>query len=196
MRSKTTNSCLAAITILATASIASAHPGHAMHNAIDGLTHPLTGVDHLLAMVAVGVWAALQPGRRVWLVPMTFVSMLIVGLCIGRFTGAGSVNELFIAVSVIAVGGLIASGRSLPIVWACAIAGVFAMFHGLSHGAEIPAGVSAWQFGMGMIVSTALLHAAGVSIGSIVRRSGSDSLLRLGGAAVAGCGVLIATGAM
>jgi len=167
-----------------------------MHNAIDGLTHPLTGLDHLLAMVAVGVWAALQPGRRVWLVPLTFVSMLVVGMTVGRFTGAGSINELLIALSVIAVGGLIASRRSLSIVWACATAGVFAMFHGLSHGAEIPAGVSAWQFGLGMVVSTALLHAAGVLIGSGVRRSGSVSLLRLGGAAIAACGVLIAMGAM
>ena len=190
------NAVLSTIALLTLTSVAAAHPGGGMHNMMDGAIHPLTGIDHLLAIVAVGAWAALGHGRRVWLVPVTFIASLVVGLIVGRTSGELAMTEALIAFSVVAVGLLIAGRVAMPTVWACAAAGGFALFHGLAHGAEIPADVSAWHFTLGLIAATALLHAAGVVIGLLVRRTGHDSLLRLGGAAVACCGLLIAMGVM
>lgn len=181
--------------VLVLSSAASAHTGHGGHGATDGLLHPLQGLDHLLAMVAVGVWAAMdKSGRRVWLLPAAFVSMLLVGLAVGRMAGEFAATEWIVAASVIAVGVLIATRTALPTTLAGIIAGAFALFHGTAHGAEIPTDASAWQFAAGMVIATAALHIAGVAIGLGLRNTRRSTWLRLSGAGVACCGLLIALG--
>ena len=184
---------LTTLVVLSLASIASAHPGGAMHNMAEGVIHPITGLDHLLVMVAVGVWAALGSGRRVWTVPAAFVGSLVLGLVIGLLGGSTPITELMIAASVVAVGLLIAGRIAMSSAGAIVAAAIFGLFHGLSHGAAIPAGTSASSFAIGMVASTAVLHLAGVLIGKRLRRVDA---IRFAGAAVACCGLLLALGVM
>lgn len=170
--------------------VANAHPGHG-GGLMAGVAHPLFGLDHLLAMVAVGVWAYQLGGRATWLVPASFMGLMVVA------GGAGMVNiglpmvEIGIAMSVLVLGFLIAfSVRVTPAIGA-AIVALFALFHGYAHGAEMPLMGSAWQYGIGFIVSTAALHGVGLVLGKGMDKKGW--LLRAVGAMVAASGAWMMT---
>jgi urease accessory protein len=141
-----------------------AHPdiSHAA-GLLHGFEHPLGGLDHMLAMVAVGVFAFALDGRALLLVPLSFVGMMIVGFLLG----AGGIDlpfvELGIALSSIVIGGAAAWGRPLPLAGAMTIVGVFAVFHGHAHGAEMPADAGGGLYAAGFIAATALLHVAGIA---------------------------------
>lgn len=174
---------------LAAPSIAQAHPGLHMHGFGDGLAHPLTGLDHLLAMVAVGFWAASLGGVARWLVPAAFVSVMTIGAAAG-IAGLHLPNvEYAIAASVVALGLLVAFDVRVPAPAAAALVGLFAIFHGFAHGAEAPAGQSFLLFGAGFALMTAALHGVGLGLGAL-RFSGA--LRRIGGFAVAGAGLWLA----
>lgn len=147
---------------------ASAHDGlHAM-TAAAGFLHPLTGLDHLLAMLAIGIWAAQQrPPARVALV-LAFPLLIAVGAWWGIGGGAFSGMELGLAGSVAVLGLLIAFAVSVPVASGAAVAGLFALMHGYVHGAELPAGASLLAYGLGFISSTVLLHVAGLGAGAWV----------------------------
>lgn len=162
-----------------------AHSGHET----SGFAHPFTGVDHLLAMVGVGVWASLLAVKRpaaAYLVPASFVVMMLVGAAAG-FAGIKlPLVEAAIVASVLALGALIVAEVRLPSALAMAIVGLFAVFHGYAHALEAPAG-GAGLYILGFVAATALLHAAGLGLGWVVRRAGGDPGLRaLGGAVMAG----------
>jgi urease accessory protein len=177
-------------------SVAFAHTGHGDTTGfIHGFEHPIGGLDHILAMVAVGVFAYVLGGKALWLVPAAFVSMMIVGFALGL----GGVNvpfvELGIALSSVVIGGAAALGRPMPTAAAMSLVGVFAIFHGHAHGAEMPETASGALYAAGFIVATALLHAAGIgaALGTtkIVGKFGKPVAQVAGGLfALAGIGVL------
>ncbi len=171
--------------LLAFAGPASAHPGHEA----SGFLHPFTGVDHLLAMVGVGIWAALLAVRKplaALLVPTAFLAMMAVGAVAG-FAGIKlPMVEAIILGSVFVFGGLLMAAVRLPSAAAMAVAGLFAFFHGYAHALEAPAD-GAGTYILGFLAATALLQAAGLGLGWVVRRAVGDLGLRaLGGVVVAG----------
>src|SRR5580658_805555 len=120
--------------------LASAHiiPG-TTHGLREGFVHPFTGMDHLLAMFAVGLWAAQHRGRAVWMIPLTFVSVMILGGLIGLSGASVPGSELGIAASLLALGGLVATATRFRPSLSMVVVGFFALFHGYAHGHEMPA---------------------------------------------------------
>jgi urease accessory protein len=152
-------------------SLVLAHTGagdHHAHSALaSGLLHPFTGLDHLAAMLALGVWSALAV-RPLWLAPAVFVLMLAVGALAGFAGLAVPAVEPMIASSLLVLGLLVATRRSLPVALAAALAGLFAFFHGAAHGHELAADFSAagqWLALAGMVAATAVLHGLGIVLG-------------------------------
>ncbi len=176
--------CLTA-TLLVAADPASAHPGHEA----SGLLHPFTGIDHLLAMVGVGLWAAFLAVRKpvaALLVPAAFVAMMAIGAAAG-FAGIKlPIVEAVILGSVFVFGGLIMAAVRLPAAAAMAVAGLFAVFHGYAHALEAPA-AGAGTYVLGFLAATTLLQAVGLGLGWAALRTVGDLGLRaLGGAIMAG----------
>ncbi len=159
--------------LLALPVLAQAHPGHDGHELTwdfnGGFTHPLSGWDHLLAMIAVGLWAAQLGGRARWLVPVAFVGVMTLGAALGRTGVIFPGMEQGIAASVLVLGLLIAAAVRLPVTAGMALVGVFAIFHGFAHGAEMPGTAGGLFYGAGFVVATALLHAIGVGSGCLCR---------------------------
>ena len=166
---------------LTAAGTAYAHTGdHALLGFMSGWSHPWMGLDHLLAMLAVGLWAAQQGGRALWAVPLTFVAAMVVG---GALAGFGIVLpfvETGIALSVLVLGLLLVWQQRLPLAAGMGIVGVFALFHGFAHGLEMPLAVSPVLYALGFVLATSLLHGIGVLAGSY-----SKPALRIAGAATA-----------
>jgi urease accessory protein len=185
--------------LLATGSaLALAHTGNdgAVHHGIAdaaaaGFTHPFTGLDHLAAMVALGVWSALT-ARRVWLAPLAFASALLVGALLGFVGVSLPAVEPMIAASLLVLGLLVASRATLPAVLGVAIAASFALFHGLAHGQELNGPFGTWALA-GMVSATALLHTSGIALGLAMKRS-PVWLPRIAGAGVALFGVSLLVG--
>ena len=161
--------------------------GH--HGFASGLLHPFTGLDHLAAMLAVGLWSGLS-AQRVWVAPLAFAALLLAG-ALGAAAGLGlPAVEPMIAVSLLVLGLLLATRRVLPAPVAALLVGGFALFHGAAHGSELSGGAAL----AGMVLATVLLHAAGLALGIVLRRHGnapSRWLPRLAGAAVAGLGTAL-----
>jgi len=174
-----------------------AHPGIAghTHGFAYGFAHPFSGIDHILAMVAVGLFAAHLGGRALWLVPLSFVSVM----ALAGVAGMGGIVlpfvEIGIALSIVVLGLAIAVQLNVPTLAAMALVSFFAIFHGYAHGAEMPASMSGLFYGIGFVCATALLHAMGVGLGIAIGRMGeahSRRIVQIGGAATALAGVAIA----
>ena len=174
MRNKLLNTLiLIAATALSTS--ASAHLGTdsgTHHALVDGLLHPLTGLDHLAAMLAVGLWSALSAtsARRIWLAPVAFAGMLLVGALLGLNGLALPAVEPMIAASLLVMGLLVATRAKLPLAVTAGVVGVFAVFHGIAHGTELAGGGNGFAPLLGMLIATIALHLAGVGIGLALRR--------------------------
>ena len=154
-----------ALAVMAFSGMAQAHPGH-VGGYLAGIAHPFTGLDHLLAMLAVGVWAAQLGGRAKWLVPASFIACMAVAASVGLSGIALPMVESGIATSVLLLGLLIAFSIKLPIALSASIVGLFAVFHGYAHGAEMPQLSTPWVYGIGFMLSTAALHGLGLLLGS------------------------------
>src|SRR5262245_49230912 len=174
---------------------ASAHVGVGdTHSFIHGFSHPLGGIDHVLAMVAVGLFAAHLGGRALWLVPLTFVFVMAFAGIAGMAVVEIPFTAIGIGMSVVVPGLAIAFQLSVPTLAAMALVGFFAIFHGYAHGAEMPESVSGLSYGLGFVCATALLHAAGVGLGIAIGKTGqiySHHIAQIGGAAMAIAGVAI-----
>lgn len=162
---------------------------------VSGLGHPVGGLDHILAMVAVGVFAYVLGGKALWLVPSAFVGMMIVGFGLGVEQVNVPFVELGIALSSIVIGGAAALGRPMPVGAAMALVGVFAIFHGHAHGTEMPETAGGLTYAAGFIVATAALHAAGLAlafgVASLIGKYGRTTARAAGAAfAIGGIGVL------
>ena len=161
---------LLVLAAMAAPALALAHPGsladHAHTGFWAGFAHPFTGLDHLAAMLAVGVWSALAV-RPVWVAPLAFVAMLAAGALAGFAGLAVPGVEPMIAASLLAIGLLVATRARLPLWAAALVTGVFAFFHGAAHGFEL-AGEQSLAALAGMVLATALLHVAGIGLGTVV----------------------------
>jgi urease accessory protein len=181
--------------LLVSTTFAAAHPGAGVgHDLTHGFLHPLGGLDHVRAMIAVGLLAAQLGGRAFWLVPGAFVgTMTIAAVASWGMTPAPHV-ELGIAASVLMIGATVFLQLGLPVSLAAAIAGVFAIFHGVAHGAEIPSTMSGIGYGLGFVAATVLLHAAGIGVGLLAQRLVNPMgayAVRAVGACIAAVGVMM-----
>ena len=157
-----------------------------------GFGHPIGGADHMLAMVAVGLWAAQIGGRALWIVPGTFVGVMLIGGILG-FTGIPvPFVEEGILVSILILGILIVGAFKLPLAYSSMIVGLFAVFHGHAHGAEMPETLSAAWYAVGFALATAMLHLAGMGLGILMQKTNLHTLNRFAGAAIAVSGVYLA----
>ena len=181
-------------------SAAFAHPaiGAAMGFA-PGFLHPLTGLDHVLAMVLVGTFAWQLGGRALWLVPTTFVLVMAIGGALGVAGIGVPFVETGIALSVIVLGAVVALRVKAPVALAMAVVGLFAIFHGHAHGVEMPETVAGLAYGLGFMLATAALHALGLGLGFVIgwvsERRG-PVVVRTAGAAAALAGVALLAGAL
>jgi urease accessory protein len=161
-----------AAAILALAPVAaSAHPGHDGAGLVHGFMHPLSGYDHIIAMVAVGLLAARLGGRALWLVPASFVAAMTVAGLAASTGVALPYLEIGIVASVVVLGAVALFGVAMPIAAAMGLVGFFAVFHGYAHGVEMPETASAVAYGAGFVAATAMLHAVGIGLGLAIGRS-------------------------
>ncbi|MBX4925303.1 HupE/UreJ family protein [Rhizobium binae] len=189
-------SVLVALAAAALPAVASAHPAIGETAGFShGFAHPMSGLDHMLAMVMVGVFAFQLGGRATWLVPTTFVLVM----ALGGALGVAGINVPFvetgIALSVVILGAIVALNVKAPLAVAAGLIGLFAIFHGHAHGAEMPENAAGAAYAAGFMVATALLHAAGLALGYVVGRAGERQgvlVTRTAGsiAALAGVGIL------
>jgi urease accessory protein len=185
---------LAAVAVLAASAPAFAHLDPAAHGSVmAGLSHPLFGADHILAMVAVGLWASQIGGRAVYAVPAAFVGVMSIGFALGLSGASLPFVEPMIAASVVVLGLLVACAVRLPVAAGAAVVGAFALFHGHAHAAELGS-AGALSFAAGFVAATAMLHLAGVGLGlALSSRTGAGRALArvLGvGTAVAGLALM------
>ena len=187
---------LFALMLILLPTAAFAHTGHEhVAGMLSGFMHPIGGLDHVLAMVAVGVFAYVLGGRALWLVPLSFVAMMAVGLGLGVAQIEVPFVELGIALSSVVIGGAAALGRPMPVVAASALVGVFAIFHGHAHGAEMPADAAGFEYALGFMLATVLLHLSGIGaaigVSKLVGKYGKTVAQVAGGVfALGGIGVL------
>ena len=188
---KSIHSVIAAFVLAGLAANVGAHPGHA--GGFDaGLAHPLIGVDHLIAMIAVGVWAAQLGGRAIWAVPLAFVTAMAAGATLALDAVAPPAIEQGIAASLLVLGLLIASAQRLPAGVAMALTAAFGLFHGAAHGSELPALADPARYAAGFLAATAALHAGGVLLGVASRRQ--VALVRAAGVLRAAAGATLLVG--
>ncbi len=181
-------------------SLAFAHVGVGdAHGFVHGFMHPITGLDHVLAMVTVGIFAWQLGGRAVWLVPTTFVLLMAVGGALGMGGFTLPYVEIGVALSVVVLGAAVAFGVQLPLAAAMGLVGVFAIFHGHAHGAEMPETASGLAYGAGFMLATATLHLSGLALGAAIGRLGDvygQAWVRRTGAAVSVAGLGLVLGAL
>jgi len=156
---------------------------------VTGLLHPMSGLDHVLAMVAVGLWGAQLGAPAIWLLPVAFPLMMAVGGFLGLVGVPLPGVEIGIATSAILLGAMVALQARPPLALASLLVAFFAVFHGHAHGTELPAGQSGLLYSIGFVVATGSLHGVGVTIGLIHRWREGRVLLRGAGAVVALAGV-------
>ncbi|HEY0301235.1 MAG TPA: HupE/UreJ family protein [Rhizomicrobium sp.] len=189
---------LAALLLLGATAAAEAHTGEgATHGFFQGVGHPLGGLDHILAMVTVGLFAARLGGRALWLVPGAFVAMMAFGGVLGMAGLGLPFAEIGIGLSVVVLGLVVALQADMAAWAAMAMVGVFALFHGHGHGAEMPATASGLEYGIGFVLATALLHLGGVGLGLLASRGEGRfgrRVLQGAGGAVSVAGVAILAG--
>ncbi|WP_456716973.1 HupE/UreJ family protein [Bradyrhizobium sp. USDA 4353] len=153
-----------------------------------GLLHPLTGLDHLVAMVAVGIWGAQLGGVAIWVLPVVFPLVMAFGAVLGILKIGLPVPELVIALSALVLGLAVTLRLRVPFAAAAAIVAIFAIFHGHAHGAELPTSANPLAYGLGFVVATGLLHACGITIGALARWPGGERIIQGVGAAIAALG--------
>jgi len=196
LSASTKRTTLAAILLLAAAMPAYAHVGVGTTSSFTaGFMHPLSGLDHMTVMIAVGLWAALKGGKAVLAWPAAFVGVMLVGGALGMLHVPLPFVEPGILASVVALGLLVALAVDLPVSAGVAIIGLFALFHGHAHGTEVPENAGGFEYMAGFAVATALLHATGIAagLGLGVRFRG---FARAAGAACAAVGVGLAFGVL
>jgi urease accessory protein len=186
-RSLFTLPLLAAMAVAGFSEAAFAHPGHGGGPGA-GFLHPFTGLDHLLAMVAVGLWAS-QLGRPAMLtLPVVFPLMMALGAALGTGGVVMPWIEIGILVSVVVLGAAVALQVQAPLAIGAVLVAAFAVLHGYVHGAELSSSSSAWLYGLGFVAATLVLHGVGIALGLAAR---PPLLMRAAGGAIAAAGLLL-----
>jgi urease accessory protein len=179
----------AVLLIVAAFSPASAHTGSMSGGFVGGFAHPLFGPDHVVAMVAVGLWGVLLGAPAIWLLPVVFPLVMAMGGVIGILGVPLPGVEIGIAISAIVLGAMVALAVR-PALWVAAVlVGAFAIFHGHAHGAELPPGADAVAYSLGFVIATGLLHLAGIGFGTLARWPAGRIAVRAVGGAIALAGV-------
>jgi urease accessory protein len=192
MKSRLTTLLALPVTMLAYIPTAGAHSmGAEGAGFITGLAHPFMGLDHLLAMIAVGIWAAQTGGSAIWRLPLSFVVMMATAALFGASGHGLPAFEPLIAGSVIFLGFMVVFAVRMPINLSMLLVGLFAVFHGYAHGLEMPQASSAILYGSGFVLATSLLHLIGIGLGKVAYRK--HLLSRLSGSIIAIAGLYLAT---
>jgi urease accessory protein len=200
LSTKTVQRSGALLIAMLAAGSAVAHPGHpdsmmtASMSFTAGFSHPFSGIDHLLAMLAVGLWAAQHKRSALWVLPLAFPLAMVAGALLAFAGVQVPAAETGIAASVAVLGLLIAFAIRMPLWGSTLVVSLFAMFHGYAHGSELPHGSSAAMYGLGFVLATALLHVAGLGIGMVAGKQMADRAVRIGGFGIAAVGAYLLTG--
>ncbi len=185
------------LALLAAPTAAFAHIGAgAVSSFTAGLDHPLSGLDHIAAMVAVGLWAALRGGRALWVWPAAFVGVMLAGGALGMAHVPLPFVEQGILASVVVLGLLVALAIDLPVAAGAAIIGLFALLHGHAHGSEVADNIGGLEYMAGFALATAALHGVGLAVGVVLSDLRLRPLVRAAGAACAVVGVALAAGVL
>jgi urease accessory protein len=199
MASKLIRPSLAAAMVVLTP-VAFAHTGVGDASGfVHGFGHPISGLDHILAMLMVGVFAWQLGGRAVWLVPVTFVGVMAASGTLGIAGIEVPFVETGIAFSVVVLGAIVAFDVKAPAITAMGVVGLFAIFHGHAHGAEIPEDAAGVAYAAGFMIATALLHLCGISAGFLMGKAGEhygSAVVRLAGGLATVAGVALLVGAL
>jgi urease accessory protein len=163
---------------------------------LSGLAHPVSGLDHVLAMIAVGLWGAQLGLPAIWILPVTFPIVMALGGLIGLLGVPLPGVEMGIAASALLLGMAVATERRPPLAVAALVVGAFAVFHGYAHGTELKAGESALLYSFGFVIATGCLHAVGIAIGSMHRWKTGRQAMRVLGAGIAAAGAYFVVRAM
>jgi urease accessory protein len=156
---------------------------------LSGLAHPVSGFDHIIAMVAVGLWGAQLGTPAIWLLPVTFPMVMAFGGFLGLIGMPLPGVEIGIALSGVLLGAVVLLEVKAPLYLAAALVGLFGLYHGYAHGGELPPGANGLLYSLGFVLATGALHAAGIGIGTIHRWSWGRTALRLAGAGISLGGV-------
>jgi len=193
MASRLIKSWLGATATILTPVVAFAHTGIGDTSGfVHGFGHPISGLDHVLAMAMVGVFAWQLGGRALWLVPMTFVGVMAVSGMLGAAGIGVPFVEIGIALSVVVLGAIVTFDVKAPIAAAVGVVGLFAMFHGHAHGAEIPDDAGGVAYAAGFMIATAILHLAGISTGFLIGTTDKRLVRLVGGfTTIAGVALLV-----
>jgi urease accessory protein len=186
---------LAAAAVLAP-EVALAHTGEGVVGGfLSGFTHPIFGFDHVVAMVAVGLWGAFLGQPAIWLLPVVFPVVMAFGGLAGVLGVPIPGVEAGIALSALALGAMVALALRPPLWIAAILVGVFAIFHGHAHGTELPEAVSPLAYGVGFVIATGLLHLSGIALGLLARWPAGLRAVRVGGGLIACVGLFFLVGA-
>ncbi|MBE2244569.1 MAG: HupE/UreJ family protein [Burkholderiaceae bacterium] len=180
---------LVALALLAAPAVAHVEGAQAQ-GFLSGLAHPVSGLDHVLAMVAVGLWGAQLGVPALWLLPLTFPIVMALGGLLGLLGIPLPGVEIGIAASALLLGGAVMSGRRVPLAAALLLVGLFAVFHGHAHGTELPPGESGLLYSLGFVIATGCLHAMGIAIGTLQRWPAGRVALRLAGGGIGVAGLV------
>ena len=183
--------------LLSFSTTAFAHSGEGVVGGLlSGLLHPISGLDHVVAMVGVGLWGAFIGGRALWLLPVIFPLVRVVGGILGIVGVPVPAVEIGIAASAVAIGLCVAFAVRPSNLVAAIVVGAFAIFHGYAHGKELPEAVNALAYSLGFVVATGLLHLAGIAFGALTRTVTGTYAVRAGGLTIAAIGCLFLTSAL
>lgn len=177
------------IAALAVPALAFAHTGEGPHNGfLHGFSHPFSGLDHVLTMVAVGLWAAQMQGRAIWLMPLVFVAVMGLGGLLGMVSLPVILAEHGIMLSLLILGTLLVWRKHLPLGISLSLIGLFALSHGYAHGSEMPSSISMLSYAAGFMLATLLLHLTGIGLALWFRRHAHIIWMRFSGIIIAGYG--------
>jgi urease accessory protein len=180
----------ASFAMLALADAAAAHTGTGLAGGLSaGLLHPFAGVDHLLAMIAVGLWGAVLGRPLVVALPVIFPAVMAIGGVLGIVGVPLPPVEIGIAISVLVLGSLIAGAVRAPVWLACVITALFAIFHGYAHGQELPSAADPVGYSLGFVLATGLLHVLGIGLGLLNTQPAGVTTTRTMGGAIAAVGL-------
>ncbi len=182
-----------AVAFVSTSALAHSEQGVAI-DFWGGFTHPIFGPDHVIAMVAVGLWGAFLGPPAIWLLPVVFPLVMALAGAYGVLGLPLHGVETGIALSAIMLGAMVAGAAKPPLWVAAALVGAFAIFHGYAHGVELPVGADAIAFSMGFVIATGMLHLCGIAFGALSRWSAGRIAVRVAGAVIAVIGLGYLTG--
>ena len=182
---------IAAIVLALWPVVAHAHvaPGQAV-GLVTGFRHPWSGLDHILAMIAVGIWGAQLGAPAIWLLPVTFPMVMACGGFLGLIGVPLPGVECGIAASALLLGAMVSLEARPPLLWAAVLVGIFGLYHGHAHGTEVPDGQNGMVYSMGFVIATGCLHAAGIALGLLHPLPAGRWALRGAGACIAIMGLL------